>query len=65
MMSTGPMTIIAVLVILTSFAVGVGIIIRARSAQASMRSKVCPECREKNPGHADYCAHCGQRLATR
>jgi len=63
MIVAGPMAILIALALAVSFAVGVWAISRSlRREPGARRSLICGGCRNANPGHARFCAHCGQPL---
>ena len=58
----GPMTLIVTVVLLGCLLVGFVIIFRSLAGRRLTRNRVCRRCRNTNPGHAGFCAHCGQSL---
>ena len=58
-----PMTVIVVIAVVICFIVGLAAIRRAmRNQSRAGRNIVCPHCRTPNPGHAKFCAGCGEAL---
>ncbi len=60
-MNLGPMTIIAVCGLVACLLAGI-VLIRWAIANSSSRKKACGKCRNVNPAHARFCAHCGQEM---
>ncbi len=61
-MPGGPMTLIVEVVLIGCLVVGMVIIFRSLAGRRSSRESVCPRCHNHNPGHAKYCANCGDKL---
>ncbi|MBI4718637.1 MAG: hypothetical protein HY763_12580 [Planctomycetes bacterium] len=58
-----PMTTIVAIVLATLLVVGLFLIIRSfRDRSGGCGELACPRCRAANPGHARFCARCGQAL---
>ena len=63
MFITGPMTLIVLVVLATMLALGLWIIVRAMRKRTGPRPRIiCPKCKKKNRGHAEFCARCGRAL---
>jgi rRNA maturation endonuclease Nob1 len=57
------MTVIVILGIVVCLAVGLAVIVWAIGSKTAGRDKkMCTRCRNANPEHAKFCAHCGQKL---
>ena len=61
-----PATFLVVLALLVTGVAGLFMIFYAamRSRDDRGGRRICPRCSEANPGHARFCAHCGQGLST-
>lgn len=58
-----PMTVIVLIAVLFFVAFGVAAIRRAMRNRPGVGGEVtCPHCRAPNPGHAKFCARCGEAL---
>ncbi len=59
-----PMTVIVAVVLTACLITGLVIVCRSMAGRKSLRGNVCDTCRNINPGHAKFCAHCGQKLTS-
>jgi hypothetical protein len=65
-----PMTFIVTLGLILAVALGVILLVRAFGASGQTRRDLkagtqtrCPQCRQPNPTHAQFCSRCGAALS--
>ncbi|MFQ5495121.1 MAG: hypothetical protein ACE5EX_07035 [Phycisphaerae bacterium] len=64
-MTAGPMTYLVLLVLALCVFVGLGtILVGLFGNNGRLKSRVCRQCRNRNPRHAKFCAHCGRRISS-